>query len=159
MCESGKIRVCRFPNGGIRALRFLFVLPSPSSSARTVSLFSNSEVPHSRSAPLRASASLRPRPAPAGQRPRFNRGNNTRTRRTWRVSRLRSASPLRSAPLPPIALAIVFLLCGAKKGNENLRLTYPGSLFIDRGLLPDCSVFLSKKPKITGFWNCAYPSM
>jgi murein DD-endopeptidase MepM/ murein hydrolase activator NlpD len=32
--------------------------------------------------------------------------------------RLRSATPLRSAPLPPIAVAIVFLLCGAKKRTE-----------------------------------------
>ncbi len=33
--------------------------------------------------------------------------------------RLRSASPLRSAPLFPIAFVIIFLLCGAKKEMEE----------------------------------------
>jgi hypothetical protein len=41
--------------------------------------------------------------------------------------RLRFASPLRSAPLFPIAVAIVFLLCGAKKGTKiKDRLWYGG---------------------------------
>jgi hypothetical protein len=120
MCESGKIRVLRFPNGGIRVLRFLFVLPLPSPSPHPVSLFYNSKA-YLIPAPLPSEPPLHydSDPPPQASALHCDARNNTRTRRTWRVSRLRSASPLRSAPLPTIALVIVFFALRSKKGNEN----------------------------------------
>jgi hypothetical protein len=92
-----------------------------SSFTHTVFIFYNPEVPHYRSAPLRASASLRLRLAPAGQRPRFNRGNNTRTRRRGgSPSPLRFASAFRSTSSH--CPRYCFFALRSKKRERKLRI-------------------------------------
>jgi hypothetical protein len=84
-------------------------------------------MPYFITVPLHSESPLRydyPLPKLRTPAPLTLRGNNSRIGALAGLH-LRFVLPLRSAPLPTIALVIVFLLYGAKKGNENLRLTYP----------------------------------